>query len=641
MPNGAGAGTILVGYSEDGVGSYDPQAWSWQNGVLTILPGIPGYVGEKAYDVTDAGLIVGMAGGGAAVAWRNNQLIDLTPPCIALVPGASYSYAKAVAVTPSGRTLIAGSCGSLPFVWYDDGVGGFAGEMLPMLLGDTGGEATDVNGAGYLVGYSSVGYCAGGPFCSSDRKPVKWTFTPPPLNAPPVAASGGPYTGSEGTPVALDGSASSDPNGDVLTYAWDFGDGSPLGSGATPTHSYVQNGGYTLTLTVQDPGGLTSLASTTVTVANAPPAPNAGPDRTVVANRSLTYSVAFADAGTLDAPWNYVVQWGDGTANTSKQTNVQGVQPALAHTYNTVGTFTRRLTVTDKDGDSALDEAIISVVANSPPIAAVTGPYTGHEGTAVAMASTGSSDPNGDALTYAWKFGDGTTSSVANPSKVYSDNGAFTVTLIVKDPSGAADTATTTATINNVAPTASFSAPTTVTEGVAIALAMNSGTDKGAADRPTLQYAFDCGQGAGLTPFTSTKTMSCPALPDQRPPVAVVGQIRDKDGGLTSYTKNVSVTNATPIVTLAAPTPTTFVVGGSLGVQGSFTDKGITDQPWTYSVAWGDGKPATTGSTGVQGALVPLNHTYTATGTFSVQLTVKDKDNKAGVSTKVTVVVTP
>ena len=101
------------------------------------------------------------------------------------------------------------------------------------------------------------------------------------------------------------------------------------------------------------------------------------------------------------------------------------------------------------------------------------------------------------------------------------------------------------------------------------------------------------------------------------------------------------MTNATPVVTLQATTPTTFVVGGSLGVQGSFSDKGITDQPWTYSVAWGDGKPATTGSTSVQGALVPTSHTYTTTGTFLVQLTVKDKDNKAGLSTKATVVVTP
>ena len=67
----------------------------------------------------------------------------------------------------------------------------------------------------------------------------------------------------------------------------------------------------------------------------------------------------------------------------------------------------------------------------------------------------------------------------------------------------------------------------------------------------------------------------------------------------------------------------------------------LPDQPWTYSVTRRDGKPPIARSTCVRGALVPLNHPYTATGTFSVQLTVKDKDNEAGVSTKVTLAVTP
>ena len=446
--------------------SYAPEArwpiWEqtpfiYENGVLSVLSGI-----GEALDVNDNGAVVGQmyifGGTYHASMWMNGSVIDL-----GTLPGETGS--RATAINNPGQVV--GYSGLRAFRWEN-------GVMmeLPSALGATWSVANDINDAGEIVGHIN------------GQSAIRWTLTPP--NLSPIAFVGGPYTGTEGTAVALDGTLSSDPNGDVLTYSWDYGDGSALGSGATPTHSYAQNGSYTLTLTVQDPGGLTSQASTSVTVANDPPVPNAGPDRTVVAKRSLTYTVAFTDAGTLDAPWNYVVRWGDGTANTSKQTNVQGNQPALAHTYNTVGTFTRRLTATDKDGGTAFDEAISSVVANSPPIAATTGPYIGNEGTAVAMASTGSSDPNGDVLTYAWKFGDGTTSTAANPSKTYTDNGAFTVTLIVKDPSGAADTATTTATIANVAPTARFVAPTTVTEGVAIALAMNSGTDKGAADRPAL-----------------------------------------------------------------------------------------------------------------------------------------------------------
>jgi hypothetical protein len=70
--------------------------------------------------------------------------------------------------------------------------------------------------------------------------------------SPPVANPGGPYTGSIGNQVTFNGNGSSDPNGDPLTYSWDFGDASPLGTGATPSHTYSAEGIYTVTLTVND-----------------------------------------------------------------------------------------------------------------------------------------------------------------------------------------------------------------------------------------------------------------------------------------------------------------------------------------------------------------------------------------------------
>jgi hypothetical protein len=56
---------------------------------------------------------------------------------------------------------------------------------------------------------------------------------------------------------------------------------------------------------------------------------------------------------------------------------------------------------------------------------------------------------------------------------------------------------------------------------------------------------------------------------------------------------------------------------------------------------WGDGTPATVGSMSVAGALPLAHHVYTRTGTFLVQLTVTDKDGKAALSSKITVLVTP
>src|SRR5438874_6330563 len=87
-------------------------------------------------------------------------------------------------------------------------------------------------------------------------------------NHPPIANAGGPYRGATGLPLILDGSASSDPDaGQILTYAWDFGDGL-TGTGVTPSHTYALAGDYIVTLTVTDNGSpplsATSLSSAAI-----------------------------------------------------------------------------------------------------------------------------------------------------------------------------------------------------------------------------------------------------------------------------------------------------------------------------------------------------------------------------------------
>src|SRR5207247_8592201 len=96
-----------------------------------------------------------------------------------------------------------------------------------------------------------------------------------PVNHPPVANAGGPYSAAEGSPVLFNGGASTDPDvGDLLTYDWDFGDGTAHGTSVTGSHTYADNrsGGYPATLKVTDAGGLTNTAGVTVTIANVAPA---------------------------------------------------------------------------------------------------------------------------------------------------------------------------------------------------------------------------------------------------------------------------------------------------------------------------------------------------------------------------------
>ncbi|HET9252234.1 MAG TPA: putative Ig domain-containing protein [Candidatus Eisenbacteria bacterium] len=84
------------------------------------------------------------------------------------------------------------------------------------------------------------------------------------VNLLPAADANGPYVGVSGVNLTFDGSLSSDPNGDPLTYAWDFGDGS-TGSGVSPTHAYAVGGLYTVVLTVSD-GSLSATDTSTATI---------------------------------------------------------------------------------------------------------------------------------------------------------------------------------------------------------------------------------------------------------------------------------------------------------------------------------------------------------------------------------------
>ncbi len=98
-------------------------------------------------------------------------------------------------------------------------------------------------------------------------------------NLPPVSDPNGPYTGTVGVAVTFDGSGSSDPDGTIVSYDWDFGDGS-TGTGVNPTHTYAADGFYTVTLVVTDDGTLTDSQSTTADISeqggNLPPVIDSG-----------------------------------------------------------------------------------------------------------------------------------------------------------------------------------------------------------------------------------------------------------------------------------------------------------------------------------------------------------------------------
>jgi glucose/arabinose dehydrogenase/PKD repeat protein len=112
------------------------------------------------------------------------------------------------------------------------------------------------------------------------------------------------------------------------------------------------------------------------------------------------------------------------------------------------------------DANSALYRYDYVAGANRAPTAAAAADKTsGQAPLTVAFSSAGSSDPEGGALTYSWAFGDGTGSTAANPTKTYTANGTYNVTLTVTDPDGATGTAGVQIGVGNTAPTVTITTP--------------------------------------------------------------------------------------------------------------------------------------------------------------------------------------
>jgi PKD repeat protein len=200
--------------------------------------------------------------------------------------------------------------------------------------------------------------------------------SPPPTNAAPVARAGGPYTGVEGTPVAFDGSASTDPEEEALTYAWSFGDGGRT-VGVAPAHVYADDGIYTVILQVTDPHGLIHADTTSVVIANAPP------EATLTLGSSeaftggaLLASGTISDRGLNDAPWQWTIEWGDGAAASGAVSAVPA-NVGASHTYLSAGTYTVRLRVTDRDSASDVAEQTVRVSVRTAALHTYTDEFAG------------------------------------------------------------------------------------------------------------------------------------------------------------------------------------------------------------------------------------------------------------------------
>jgi PKD repeat protein len=277
------------------------------------------------------------------------------------------------------------------------------------------------------------------------------TDTPVPATAttaavPPVAS----FTASATTgdaPLTVQFTNTS--TGDVTTFAWNFGDNTPVDTNPNPSHTFAQPGTFNVTLTVAGPGGQQTSNPTTITV-NAPATATTAavpPIASFTASATTgdaPLTVQFTNTSTGDVTsfaWNF----GD---NTPVDTN-----PNPSHTFAQPGTFNVTLTVAGPGGQQTSNPTAITVNAPAtattaavPPVASFTASATtGDAPLTVQFTNTST----GDVTSFAWNFGDNTpVDTNPNPSHTFAQPGTFNVTLTVAGPGGQQTSNPTAITVN-------------------------------------------------------------------------------------------------------------------------------------------------------------------------------------------------
>ncbi len=283
-------------------------------------------------------------------------------------------------------------------------------------------------------------------------------------NIPPTANANGPYTSDPGVAVSFSSAGSSDSDGSIVSYNWNFGDGN-TSTQANPSHTYATAGGYTVTLTVTDNKGATGTDNTSATIGDFCPGVEACDGN--IQLTLITDKYASETSWTLKDGIGTTIESGSGYANsTTYNINWNLAQDQYTFTindsygdgiccgygngsYTIIDGCTNTIITGGNFGSSETTEFCVpgGGPVNQPPVAEANGPYSGETGVTVSFSSAGSTDSDGTIVSYLWDFGDGNTSTSANPNHTYTTEGNYTVSLTVADDDGATGTDNAAATI--------------------------------------------------------------------------------------------------------------------------------------------------------------------------------------------------
>lgn len=427
---------------------------------------------------------------------------------------------------------------------------------------------------------------------------------------PTAVASAVPNPVDEGMLIALTSRGSSDPDGDDLTYEWNFGDGNPVSrtSNITATHVYTDDGVYTATLRVDDGRGGTATDTALVTVANVFPTAAASADPNPVAEGQSVLFDGRGSGGGGNEPLTYQWDFGDGMAPDNT--------PNPAHTYVDNGNYTATLTVTDDDGSS--DTVDYNVLVNNvSPVVEAGDSYSGVQGQPVTL--TGSAvDVPADILIYAWDLdGDGQfdDADTAIASYTWSTGGPHPVALRVTDDDGDAGTDMTSVDIDSI-PIASAGGPYGGNEGTAVTFDGSGSSDPDPGD--TLTYTWNFGDGS--SPGTGVNPTHTYA---ENGVYNITLQVDDGQGGVATTTTTAAVNNLPP---MADAGPDQVVAEGEMT---TFNGNGSDPGGGLLTFAWdldGDGQFD-------DAAAAMASYSWAEPGTYTAALRVTDAGGLSSIDT--------
>ncbi len=274
-------------------------------------------------------------------------------------------------------------------------------------------------------------------------------------------------------------------------------------------------------------------------------------------NQEVTFTPAatIADLEGAIAKATYSWNFGDGGIVSTTGT------AAVKHTYTTGGTFSVVLTVTGEAGLSSSKTNAVAV--EGPPNVAPTATFTWTpqapaQAQAVTFTSTVTDpdQPTGTAFTYAWDFGDTTTSAVASPTHAFANKQTYTVKLVVTDARSASVTVEHTISVGNTPPvigslTASKTTPNT---GDNVTFTVSSVTDADAGDTiASLRWTFGDGT-ATVTTTWPTATASHAFNAPGTNTVSVIA-VDSRGGESVARTMVVTVSGPTRVIVYAYPNP--------------------------------------------------------------------------------------